>query len=283
VECPIAENFERVVADLYYADMDVRKQTESPSVIYSLVAEHVGLLTISRPSVRNAIDQAVTKSLDVLVDQIESDPDIWVMVITGAEKCFCAGADLNEVAAGRLSQLFTRNGFAGFTHAKRQKPWIAAVEGVAAAGGFEIALACDMIVASEDARFSLPEVRRGLIASSGGVYRLPRALPRHIALELIATGAFLSAQRGFDLGLLNCLAKAGEAVADAVALASRICANAPIAVRESLLVARSAFDQTDSELFRLGNDAQARVLASEDFMEGPRAFLEKRTPLWTNS
>lgn len=260
----------------------MEEQRQFPSVIYEVVADHVGLLTISRPNVRNAIDENVTRSIDALVDQIELDPDIWVMVITGAEKCFCAGADLNEVAGGRLGRLFTHNGFAGFTHSKRRKPWIAAVEGVAAAGGFEIALACDMIVASADARFSLPEVRRGLIASSGGAYRLPRALPRHIALELIATGAFLSAQKGFDLGLLNCLAKAGEAVADAVALASRICANAPIAVRESLMVARAAFDMTDSELFRLGNDAQARVMASEDFKEGPRAFLEKRMPLWIN-
>lgn len=214
--------------------------------------------------------------------EIEADPDIWAAVLTGAGGvAFCAGADLKVVSAGRMDDLYTADGaFAGFVKHPREKVWIAAVEGFAMAGGCEIALSCDMIVASEQSVFSLPEVTRGLIAAAGGVYRIVRAVPRAIALELIATGDRLAAVRAGELGLVNRVVKQGEAVAEAIALASRICANAPVAVRESLTVARQAYDLDDDALFDLGLQAQDRVMKTEDFAEGPRAFIEKRPAIW---
>jgi enoyl-CoA hydratase/carnithine racemase len=180
-----------------------------------------------------------------------------------------------------MSGLYTPKGaFAGFVTFPRTKIWIAGVEGYAVAGGCEIALACDMIVASEQAVFALPEVTRGLVAAAGGAYRMVRALPRAIAFELIATGDRLTAARAAELGLVNLVVPKGEAVAASVQLASRICANAPIAVRESLALARKAYDLDDGTLFALGLQAQDRVMQTEDFAEGPLAFIEKRVPAW---
>jgi enoyl-CoA hydratase/carnithine racemase len=252
------------------------------AVTVETIAPHVALVTIRRPEARNSVNRAVAADLDKAVKQIEADPDIWAAVLTGeGGVAFCAGADLKEVSAGNMDNLFTVDGqFAGFVKHPRSKVWIAAVDGFAMAGGFEIALSCDMIVASETSIFSLPEVTRGLIAAAGGVYRLARAIPRAIALELLATGDRLSASRASELGLVNHVVPKGQAVTEAVALASRICANAPIAVRESLAVARRSFDMDDDALFALGLEAQDRVMTTEDFQEGPRAFIEKRAPNW---
>ena len=253
------------------------------AVSVELAAPHVALVTIRRPDARNAVNGDVAAALDTIVKQIEADPDIWVAVLTGeGGVAFCSGADLKEVSAGRLNGLYTPDGqFAGFVKHPRSKVWIAAVEGFALAGGFEIALNCDMIVASQNAEFALPEVTRGLVAAAGGVYRTVRALPRALAFELIATGQRLSARRAADLGLVNHVTDVGSAVGEAVALAGRICANAPIAVRESLGVARRAFDLDDDALFSLSLEAQARNMETDDFAEGPRAFIEKRAPEWT--
>ena len=254
------------------------------AVTCEIVAPHVALVTINRPEARNSINGDVTRQLDQTVKAIEADPEIWAAVLTGAGGvAFCAGADLKEVSAGNMDDLYTADGaFAGFVKHPRQKVWIAAVEGFAMAGGCELALACDMIVASEPSVFALPEVTRGLIAAAGGVYRLVRALPRAIALELLATGDRLPAARAADLGFINRVTPQGQAMAEAVALASRICANAPIAVRETLGVARQAYDLDDDTLFRLGLEAQDRVMSTEEFAEGPRAFIEKRPAVWKN-
>jgi enoyl-CoA hydratase/carnithine racemase len=251
-------------------------------VTVETVAPHVALVTIRRPEVRNSIDGAVALALDRAVKRVEADGEIRAAVLTGeGGVAFCSGADLKQVSAGRMQDLYTPDGaFAGFVTHPRAKPWIAAVEGFALAGGCEIALACDMIVASENSSFALPEVMRGLIAAAGGAYRIIRALPRAIALELLATGDRLPARRAAELGLVNRLTPQGQAVAEAVALAGRIAANAPIAVRESLQIARRAYDLDDAALFALALEAQDRVFRTEDFAEGPRAFLEKRPPVW---
>ncbi|HKX22906.1 MAG TPA: enoyl-CoA hydratase-related protein [Rhizorhapis sp.] len=252
------------------------------AVTLEIVAPHVALVTIQRPEARNSVNGAVARQLDQHVKTIENDPEIWAAVLAGAGGvAFCAGADLKEVSAGRMDDLYTPDGaFAGFVKHPRKKVWIAGVEGFAMAGGCEIALACDMIVAAEQSVFALPEVSRGLIAAAGGIYRLVRALPRAIALELIATGDRLPARRAGELGLVNHVVPQGQAVAEAIAVASRICANAPIAVRESLGVARKAYDLDDDALHALGLEAQDRVMQTEDFAEGPRAFIEKRPAVW---
>ena len=251
-------------------------------VTLEIAAPHVALVTIRRPEARNSVNGQVTAALDSAVKQVEADPDIWVAILTGeGSVAFCAGADLKEVSAGNMDKLYSKDGqFAGFVKHPRGKVWIAAVEGFALAGGCEIALSCDMIVASENSVFALPEVTRGLIAAAGGVYRMVRALPRAIALELIATGDRISANRAGELGLVNRVTPQGDALGGALQLAQQICANAPIAVRESLSIARRALDLDDDALFALGLDAQERAMQTEDFQEGPRAFVEKRPPQW---
>lgn len=256
--------------------------TSMEAVTFEIVRPHIALITINRPDVRNAVNATVAAGLDAAVKKVEYNPDIWAAVLTGAGGvAFCAGADLKEVADGNIDSLFTPDGqFAGFVKHPRDKVWIAAVEGFAMAGGFEIALACDMIVAAEQSVFALPEVMRGLIASAGGAYRLARALPRALALELLATGDRLGADRAAHFGLVNHVTSPGKAVAEAIALAERICGNAPIAVRESLKIARRAPDYSDDELFALSREAQEIIKTTQDFQEGPRAFFEKCAPRW---
>ncbi|MFC4313859.1 enoyl-CoA hydratase-related protein [Steroidobacter flavus] len=245
-------------------------------------APHVAVITIDRPEARNAVSASVAEGIDRALTLTEADPDTWVVVLTGAGgKAFCAGADLKEVAAGRATTLGTpRGGFAGFVNYPREKPWIAAVEGFALGGGFEIVLTCDMVVAAETATFGLPETSRGLMAAAGGVYRLPRLLPRNIAIELIATGKVLSAMQAHAHGLVNRVASPGSALDVAVELAQAVAKCAPVAVRESLKVARVAADMTDAELRVVMRQAFERNASAEDYREGPRAFLEKRAPQW---
>jgi enoyl-CoA hydratase len=243
---------------------------------------HVALVTLNRPEARNAVNASLAEQLGQIVQQLEADPNIFVVVLTGTGgKAFSAGADLKEVANGGLEKMYTAaGGFAGFVNATRDKPWIAAVDGMALAGGFEIALACDLIIASTDAEFALPEVMRGLLAAAGGVYRVPRALPRALALELIVTGRRLNAQRAVETGLVNLVVGKEHTVSAALDLASQVCENAPLAVRESLKIARRAYDLDDAALAILSAEAQTRLMATMDFIEGPRAFIEKRKPVW---
>lgn len=256
--------------------------TSERAVLFERLPGHIALVTINRPQARNAVDGDVTAQLSAVVADTEADPDVWVVVLTGAgREAFCSGADLKALAAGRGRQLRTEGGgFAGFVYAPRGKPWIAAVNGAALAGGAEIALACELVVAAEHAVFGLPEVRRGLIAGAGGLYRLPRAIPRNLALELVMTGDPIDAAAAHRHGVVNRLVPAAEVRQAAVELAERITRNAPLAVRESLQVARQAHDLAEPELQALGTQGLARMAASQDLQEGLRAFIEKRSPHW---
>ena len=257
--------------------------TPTDAILIARLPDHVALVTINRPDARNAVNAAVAQGIEAAIDATESDDDVWVVILTGTgTDAFCAGADLKAVSGGQGAGLATvRGGFAGLVHAPRSKPWIAAVNGPALAGGCEIMLACDLVVAVPEARFGLPEVKRGLVASAGGLYRLPRRVPSVIAREMILTGEPIGAERALQLGLINALAPAVGLLAAAQALAARIVVNAPVAVRQSLAVARQALDLTDAELRAASAQAQQAVMASEDYKEGPRAFIEKRAPRWT--
>lgn len=257
-------------------------ETTAPAILVETLPDHVVLVTINRPEARNAVNGDVARGLQEAIDRTEADDDVWAVILTGTgSEAFCAGADLKAISAGRGNDLRTdRGGFAGFVHAQRRKPWIAAVNGPALAGGCEIALACDLIVAATGTRFGVPEVKRGLIASAGGLYRLPRALPPAIAREAILTGEPITAEQAHAFGMVNALCEPAKLIEAARAMAARITVNAPVAVRESLAVARQAFDLTDAELRQMSEEGQARNMQSEDFKEGPRAFIEKRAPRW---
>ncbi len=252
-------------------------------VLYEVVDGHIAVVTLNRPEVRNAVNPELAAACEYLIKKIEADEAIRVAILTSSnDKVFCAGADLAAISSGRGAGIATKDGgFAGFVDARKDKPWIAAVKGYALAGGGELCLACDMIVASEDARFGLPEVKRGLFAGAGGAHRLPRALPRNIALELVATGDPMDARRAFELGFVNRLAPTDKVLDTALELARAIACNAPVSVRESLNIARLSSETTDADLRRLSSEATGRVMATADAREGPRAFLEKRPPAWT--
>jgi enoyl-CoA hydratase/carnithine racemase len=255
--------------------------TDEP-VVFERMATHIARVTLNRPQARNAVNVALTLRLEEIVHTIEADPTLRVAILAAAPgPAFCAGADLAEVAAGRGLELMTRDGgFAGFVYAVRHKPWIAAVHGFAVGGGLEFALACDMVVASSDAVFGLPEPKRGLLAAAGGAYRLPRAIPRAIALEMLTTGTTINAHRAHELGLVNRVVEPAALPDAALALAAQVAANAPLSVRESLAIGRAAAELDEAQLRRLSTDATARVMASDDAREGPRAFVEKRPPVW---
>lgn len=263
-------------------ELDERPASVGREVLFEIVDDHIGVLTLNRPEKRNAVNGDMARAVQWIVKTIEQDDSIRVAILASSlESTFCAGADLSEISAGRGHLIAPDgDGFAGFTDAKRTKPWIAAVRGNAVGGGFELVLACDMIVSADDALFGLPETKRGLIAGGGGVYRLPQRIARNIALEMIATGDPLPARRAQELGLVNRLVAGNGVMAEARALAKSISLAAPIAVRESLRIARSAADYPESELSKLSMDASNINRASEDAVEGPRAFIEKRPPVW---
>lgn len=257
--------------------------TNAKPVLVERLDDGVALVTLNRPPAHNAVNGALAAALGSIVAEIEADADIQVAVVTGAgDKAFCVGADLSEMARGSEASLWIQGkGFAGFIEAPRVKVWIAAVNGFALAGGFEIVLSCDLVVASEGAVFGLPEVKRGLIAGAGGLYRLPRSVPRAVAMEMIATGEPIGGERALALGLVNRLVPGDRLHAEAAALARTITANAPVAVRESLAIARKAQEGSAADLLRESNSALDRIRAGEDIREGARAFLEKRQPRWT--
>lgn len=254
----------------------------NPAVLFEKINQHIGLITINRPKAMNAVNGDVAQGIAALVDQTEADEDIWVVILTGAgDRAFCAGADLKEISRGNASSLSVpEKGFGGLVYAKRTKPWIAAVGGFALAGGTELALSCDMIVASEKSKFGLPEVTRGIVAAAGGVFRLPRVLPKAIAMEYIATGKHIPVEQALQFGMINRLVPDGKHLEAAIELATTITQNAPIAVRESLSVARQALNLGDKELIDLMHTASRKVFATEDAKEGPLAFVEKRKPKW---
>ena len=246
------------------------------------VNSRIAIVTLDRPAQRNAVDAAMTAALRAAMDRFEADPEALVAILTGSgDRAFCAGMDLKAFAAGEGPAILEGpGGFAGFTHYRRTKPCIAAVNGAALGGGCELVLACDLVVAAEHARFGFPEVTRGLFAVSGGVLRLPRLIPRARALELLLTGDLVDAKTAFELGLLNRVVPQGQVLPAARDLARRIGANAPLAVRETLALARAVFALPEEHLQARSDAAWARVAASEDAREGPRAFAEKRPAVW---
>ncbi|UBM58147.1 enoyl-CoA hydratase/isomerase family protein [Marinilongibacter aquaticus] len=251
-------------------------------VLFEKIDTHIALVTLNRPEAYNAINAEVTHLMEDIVQQTEEDRDIRAVILTGAgEKAFSAGADLKLIAAGKGHLLHSEtNGFGGFVYAQRSKPWIAAVDGFALAGGTEFCLACDMIVASEKSKFGLPEVTKGLIAGAGGLFRLPQVIPQKIALELICTGDMLNADRAFALGLVNHLTSSEEVLPKAREIAEKIAANSPNSIRESLHFIKTQLDKPEKEIIAASNVLFDRILKSEDAQEGTLSFVEKRKPNW---
>jgi len=237
------------------------------------------VIAINRPARRNAVNQAVSLAIAGALDRLDSDPRLRVGIITGRGGSFCAGMDLKAFLNGERPELEGR-GFGGVTEAPPKKPLIAAVEGYALAGGCELALACDLIVAAENAWFGLPEVTRGLVAGSGGLVRLPRRIPSAIALEYALTGERMSAQTAHQWGLVNRLASSGEALNEALALAAQITANAPISTLMTKRIIQESARWGEDEIWDQQRPLTESVLASEDAQEGARAFAEKRAPDW---
>ena len=240
----------------------------------------VALIRLNRPELRNAVNLAMTSEIRAALQRLEADDALRAAVLTGAGKFFCAGMDLGAFANGEKPALTEADRFAGFVGAVRSKPIVAAVNGGAVAGGFEIALACDMIVAEEGAFFALPEVKRGIVAAGGGALRLPSRLPPAIASEVLLTGEALSAERAHALGLVNALVSGDRLIEHAMALAGRIAANAPLAVRRTMDIIRLASAGAEPDLWAESDRAWADVEPSEDALEGARAFKEKRAPVW---
>lgn len=230
---------------------------------------HSAIITINRPNARNAVNGDVASGIEAGIDRLEGDDNLWVGIITGVPPVFSAGADLKEINAGNAAQLATeRGGFAGITKRVRSKPIIAAVDGPALAGGTEIVLSCDLVVASTSARFGIPEVKRSLIAGAGGLFRLPRRIPFNIAMEAALTGDPFDAETAARFGLVNELVEPGEVLAKALALAERIIANAPVAVRETRKVVVEAAGADEEMGWKLTDKAFGAAVSSEDFSEG---------------
>lgn len=257
----------------------------SDIVLYE-VRGHVALITLNRPEARNAVNGDLAQGVEAAIDRMEDDPAVWVGILTanttGQERpVFCAGADLKAINSGQAGALNTaRGGFAGFVYRERKKPVIVAVDGLATAGGCEIVLGADMVVATTRSAFGLAEVKRNLIAGAGGLFRLPRAIGQAAAMEVVLTGEPLPAARAYELGLVNRLVEPGRAVDEAMALAEKICENAPLAVWASRRVVLATPSHDDAELIAMTNREFAGVMASEDTKEGLTAFIEKRQPNW---
>jgi enoyl-CoA hydratase len=245
---------------------------------------NIALLTLNRPTARNAISPEVSQTMAGLLDEIEADAAMRAVVLTGAGGVFSAGADLKVVAQGRGMDIARgKGGFAGIVTRDFPKPVIAAVNGPALAGGFEIVLSCDLVVAADSARFGIPEVQRGLMAAAGGLIRLPKRVPMAIALELAMTGDPIDADRALALGLVNRVVPVDRVVAEASALAERIGENSPIAVRLSRQLVREAAEMSEADGWQRTNELAVQIFASGDAVEGATAFAEKRKPVWEST
>jgi enoyl-CoA hydratase len=243
-------------------------------------ADRVAIMTINRPQARNAINHAVSALMAEALDELDRRDDLTVGIITGAGETFSSGMDLKAFLAGENVSIEGR-GLAGLTQAPPRKPLIAAVEGWALAGGCEVALACDLIVAADDAKFGIPEVKRGLVAGAGGLIRLPRRIPAGIAMELALTGDPLPAADAYRLGLVNTLTMPGAALDGARALAARIAANGPLAVTATKQIVARQHDWDLDDAWARQQPIVQPVFGSQDAREGARAFAEKRAPVWT--
>jgi enoyl-CoA hydratase/carnithine racemase len=249
--------------------------------------ERVAIVTLNRPEARNAINVEITRELANTFDEFERDDDVWAVVITGAgDRAFCAGADLKGAASGETQAAFgdpskrPAGGFASINKRDFPKPMIAAVNGAALGGGFEIALSCDLVVAEEHAVFGLPEVKWGIVASAGGLVRLAHRIPLPLALEIALVAEPINAQRAYELGLVNRVVPKGQSKDEAITFATRICQHAPLAVRMSKRILRESIAVTEDEMWRRQADYLVELRANFDSTAGPRAFAEKRTPVW---
>src|SRR3954451_13666513 len=237
------------------------------------------LITLNRPEARNAVNLALAEGVAAALDGLDADGDLAVGIITGAGAGFCAGMDLKAFVTGERPWVGDR-GFAGIVQRASRKPLIAAIEGFAVAGGLEIALACDLIVAAREARLGIPEVKRSLVAAAGALLRLPRRIPYHVAMEMALTGDHITAERAHAVGLVNRVAEPGEAVAVAHALARAVAANGPLALEASKRILVEAPGWAEDELWERQGEIAGPVFASEDAREGATAFAEKRAPVW---
>lgn len=259
--------------------------TTSTKTTEDLLVERRGqilVLTFNRPDARNALTLAGSRRMVEALQELDGDETLRAGVLTGAEGHFCSGMDLKAFLRGERPYV-EGHGYGGLTEKAPRKPLIAAVEGYALAGGFEAALACDMIVASTTARFGLPEVKRGLVAAAGGLLRLPRRIPYQIAMQCALTGDMLSAERAAQLGLVNELVEPGHALSTALKLAECIALNSPLAVEASKRIISASRDWLETDMFDRQAGIAAPVFASEDAQEGARAFAEKRSPRWSGS
>lgn len=257
---------------------DSQGEAQQPEVLTERHGKTL-LITLNRPQARNAVNLPLAEGLAAALDQLDGDSDLVVGVLAGAGKGFCAGMDLKAFVSGKRPWVGDR-GFAGIVRRGPEKPLIAAVEGFALAGGLEIALACDLIVAARGARLGIPEVKRGLVAAGGGLLRLPRRIPYHLALELALTGEPISAERGYELGLVNRLADEGSAAAVALDLAEQISTGAPLSLIASKRIIEQQHDWSAEEMWERQEEISGPVFSSEDAIEGSKAFAEKRPPDW---
>lgn len=243
------------------------------------VADGIMTVTLNRPEARNAANKALADGVAAAMDELDSNDEIRVAILTGAGGTFCSGMDLKAFVTGELPVVEGR-GFGGLTECSPRKPLIAAIEGYALAGGMELAISCDLIVTADNAKFGIPEVKRGLAAAAGGLMKLPKQIPSRLAMELALTGDFISAQRAFEIGLVNEVVPAGTALDAAKALAAKIVANGPLAVAASKQVVLQSADWSDDERWKKQQEIVTPVFMSADAIEGSTAFAEKRAPNW---
>ncbi len=251
----------------------------SEQAVLSERRDRVLVVTLNRPQAKNAVNAALAEGVSAAMDELDGDDSLVAAILTGAGGSFCAGMDLKAFVRGESAFLADR-GFAGLTRRPPAKPLIAAVEGYALAGGFEIALACDLIVASKQAIFGIPEVKRSLVAAAGALIHLPKRIPYHVAMELALTGDPIGAERAYELGVVNRLAEPQGALDAALELAAAIAPNAPLAVRASKQIVASTHDWSVEEAWTKQGEIAGPVFVSEDAKEGATAFAEKRPPVW---
>lgn len=251
----------------------------SDDAVLVSVEDGVMVVTINRPKAKNSVNLAVAKGIAAAMDQLDSDDSIRAAILTGADNTFCAGMDLKAFVTGELPMIKGR-GFAGLVEKLPQKPLIGAVEGFALAGGCELALSCDVLVVGDNVKFGIPEVKRGLAAAAGGLMRLPKQIPPRIAMEMALTGDFISAQRAYELGLINRIVPAGSALEGALEMAKTIAANGPMAVLASKRVMVESGNWSEQEMWKKQAEIVDPVFSSEDAIEGSKAFAEKRAPNW---
>lgn len=251
----------------------------SEPAVLTDVADGVMTITINRPAAKNAVNKDVAVGIAAALDQLDADDSTHVVILTGAGGTFCSGMDLKAFVTGETPYVEGR-GFAGMVERSTDKPMIAAVEGYALAGGCELAITCDLVVAADNSKFGIPEVKRGLAAAAGGLVRLPRQIPSRVAMEMALTGDFMNADRALSLGLINQVAPAGEALSQAKVLAAKIAENGPLAVKRSKQVIKESIDWSQDEMMAKQQEIVGAVFSSEDAIEGATAFAEKRKPNW---